>query len=126
MYNVNRAFYDVRGRYSLQTICCLTYCFNVHKQEIKDLKYNQLKMSMTKRQRWALPTDFLYSDSYRTKKIFSKYLTNIGLQISEQKQSTSDSPIAIRVTEIYWIKMGNFHSFCVFLHDFFANFRENS
>jgi hypothetical protein len=71
-------------------------------------------MSMTKWQRWALPTDFLYSDSYWTKKKLSKYLTNTGLQISEQKQSTSDRPIAIRLTEIYRIKMGNFYSFlCV-------------
>ncbi len=64
---------------------------------------------------------FQYSDSCRTKKALSEYRTNIaiGLQLSDQLHWTSDSPIAIGLTEMYRTTNWEFLFFlCVFLHEF--------
>ncbi len=54
---------------------------------------------------------------YRTKKQLSEYWSNtaIGLQLSCQHHWTSDSPIAMGLTEIYWKKRVIFTLFlCIF------------
>ncbi len=60
-------------------------------------------------------------DSCRTKKTLSEYRTNIAipLQLPDKQHWTSDSPIAIGLTEMYRTKNGEFLLFlCVFLQEF--------
>ncbi len=64
---------------------------------------------------------FRSSNSCRTKKTLSEYRTNIAipLQLPDKLHGTSDSPIAIGLTEMYWTKNGELLFFlCVFLRIF--------
>ncbi len=83
----------------------------------------------------ALPIEFPYYDSYRTKWQLSEYLTNlsIGFQLLDCLDWTFNSPIVIGITVIYRTKNGEFLLFFTSFFtnllpsdDFLANFRENS